>query len=140
MSLILDNLDFIANIIEVATLLFAILAWIQSSRLNRRVREERMKMNKEVKIKLVNGDKSYIVPVPLKGSEVSRAEILGRLGMIPIKPEKAINVKSPRFSISYLSTDAFMNRLNEIDEITSDTTVEISCTDEEFQQFKFAEV
>jgi len=56
-------------------------------------------------------------------AEITRAEILGRLGMILMK------LRGCRFS------PEFLRRLNEIIQGSEDTVLTIPCTQQEFEQF-----
>ncbi|RMG71803.1 MAG: hypothetical protein D6711_14480 [Chloroflexi bacterium] len=130
-----NNLDNIANIIQIVTFVTSIFIWIQTTKINRAVRLESSRQNKQVSIRLTNGNEYYELPVKLRGSEVSRAEILGRIGMIPINPDKKLGDRG--FLITYTSGEAFMRRINEILDATQDTILEIPCKNEEYNQFNF---
>ncbi len=65
----------------------------------------------------------------LRRAELTRAEILGRLGMIPMK------TKGSRFSLSYLNKPEFLAQINQIMDGSGDAVLTIPCTQEEFEQF-----
>ncbi len=71
--------------------------------------------------------------LPLKSGRMnevaSTAEILGRIGMIPVKD------KGERFKLTHLNTREFLRRVNEIVEGDNDTTLSIPCAKDEFEQF-----
>lgn len=69
------------------------------------------------------------LPVELRGAKTTRAEILGRLGMIPMKQSGS------RFSVAFLNTPEFLRRLNEIIQGGEGTVLTIPCTQKEFEQF-----
>lgn len=82
----------------------------------------------EVALRLVGEDQSVTLPLEMLRKDVSRAELLGRLGMLPMRQ------KGQRFSIQSLSTPAFMRAVNEVVEGNSSILV-IHASREEFDQF-----
>lgn len=92
------------------------------------------RINDQIKIFLVvDGGNSLRVrelPLRLRRGDVTRAEVLGRIGMMPMRePGK-------RFSIRYLATPAFLDDLNAVADGKS-SELEIRCSDEELGQFIF---
>jgi hypothetical protein len=127
----MEKLYQLANIISIISTVFSILAWINSWQVNRRLKREQRRQNKKIKIELICGSKSYELPGEIRRAEFSRAEVLGLLGMIPMK------VKGQRFVLGYLNTPKFRFRFNEILEGGNDTILQISCNEEEYNQFEF---
>ena len=125
----LEIMGIVANILGIAGAMFAAGAWLKTRWIQREMQAEKARQNKKVKIVLQHGGQSHELPVELRRTELTRSEILGRLGMVPMK------VRSKRFSIAYLNTDKFLRRINEIMAGTTDAILEISCTREEFEQF-----
>jgi hypothetical protein len=74
------------------------------------------------------------LPIELRRAELTRAEILGRIGMIPMKE------KGKRFSLEYLNTSKFLRRINEIIEGHGDSDLVIPCTEEELNQFDYRKI
>ncbi len=68
------------------------------------------------------------LPMHLKRRDVSRPEILGRLGMVPTKARGA------RFALRHLSSPEFMDAINRVAE-GKGSRVEILCSQEELDQF-----
>lgn len=130
-----DNMDEIANVIEIVTFFVAVSIWFMTTRINQNVRLEKKRREKQVAIRLVNGNLYYELPVKLRGSEVARGEILGRIGMIPIDQNNKLTDRG--FLIEYISSEAFIRRINEIQDETNNTILEISCNDKEYLQFKY---
>jgi hypothetical protein len=60
---------------------------------------------------------------------VTRAEVLGRIGMIPMKQ------KGQRFSLKYLSKPDFLKQINQIAAGKGENVLTISCNKEELEQF-----
>ena len=119
----------ILGIIGFLGTIFALLAWLQSRSHYKEYQAERKRQNKEITIRLEHGPEFHEMPVKLRRAEFTRAEILGRLGMIPTKEPTA------RFSIDSINTYEFLRRVNEIIDGDINTVLSISCTEEEFNQF-----
>lgn len=91
--------------------------------------EKRLKQHVQVVLKLQGEDgKSITLPLELVRRDVSRAELLGRIGMLPMRE------KGARFSIRAISSPATMRELNTVVEGKSSTIV-IPVTGEEIEQF-----
>jgi len=82
-----------------------------------------------VVLKLEAEERSVALPLVMLRRDVSRAELLGRIGMLPMRQ------KGTRFSIRSMSTSAFMWAVNSVVEGTTDTLV-IPVTSEELDQFE----
>lgn len=119
----------IADIAGILGAIFALFAWIQTRQLRKEIEKEKQRMNKKVTVTLSLGQQKIEVPVDLRRAELTRAEVLGRLGMIPRKGEKG------QFSLRYLNTPDFFKQINQIIDGTGDSVLTISCTPEEFEQF-----
>jgi len=120
-----------SDIIGVLGGIFALLAWIQSFRIREELKHEKQRINKKVKVILSHGKDAIELPVELRRAELSRAEILGRIGMLPMRQ------KGARFSLAYLSEPEFLRRLNEVVEADGNTILTIPCNKDEFEQFDF---
>jgi len=87
------------------------------------------RQNEKISVVLSVGDDTDVkVPGNIRRADFSRQEVLGRIGMIPMK-EKG------RFSISYLNKEAFLDNINMIAESEGDKTLYIHCTQKEIGQF-----
>jgi len=128
---------WISNIADVIGILGALLAAIFSIKTNVELRREKQRLSGRIKILLKHGDQVYPLPVDLTREELSRAEVLGRLGMIPINDEKRLVEKQPRFLLNHLNSEAFLTQLAKIRADHGDTTLEIPCSKAEFEQFDF---
>jgi len=84
----------------------------------------------EVALRLEGEDSAIPLPLEMLRKDISRAELLGRLGM-------ALKNQGQRFSLRAMSTSAFMRSLNEVVEGKTSTLV-IPCTKEELDQFATA--
>ena len=96
--------------------------------------QEMSKVNSQhIPIILCNGGKKKELPLKFRLSDLTRAEVLGRIGMLPMKKS------GQRFEISYLNTPEFIGNINRIRDNYGNEglMLEISCNDEEFDQFNF---
>lgn len=95
--------------------------------------KQRRLNNEKISVYLESETRYYRLKGELRREEVSRAEVLGRVGMIPtVDPKK-------RFRIEYASTDEFINELNDIRETThkgSNVRFSILCSEDELNQFE----
>lgn len=122
-------LSHVADFVVILSAVFALLAWLNASRLRSEIEHEKRRQEKKIKIVLRHGEKALDLPLELRHKEFTRAEILGRLGMIPMKE------KGKRFSLGYLGTKEFLEQLNSISEGDSESILVIPCEKEEFEQF-----
>lgn len=81
----------------------------------------------KVALQLEGEDRTVNLPLEMLRKDISRAELLGRLGM-------ALKNQGQRFSLRAMSTPAFMRLVNEVVEGKTSTLV-IPCTKEEIEQF-----
>lgn len=90
--------------------------------------------NQLITLKIQNRETNVFYELPMKivRYQTSRSEILGLLGMIPL-----LESRNRRYSISYLSTIPFLEQIREVQDMKKDVLV-IPCSDQEFQQFDFA--
>lgn len=129
--------DWISNASDIIGVLggtFAFLAWIQTLRLRKFQIAERERLNSMIRVVLQHEDKQYELPFPLRRSEFTRAELLGRLGMIPIKNDES-EKEQKRFSIAYLNSRDFFERMNRIVQGEGDDRLVVPCEWKEFNQF-----
>ena len=113
---------------------FALMAWIQSGLVNKRMKKEDLRKNQKVTLLLiVNDDKGrqYELPYPLRRDEFTRAEVLGRIGMIKMK------ISGKRFEIAYTNTAEFIEKISEIRHGSGEQRLCVLCTKSEYEQFSF---
>ena len=89
--------------------------------------------NDKIAVVLSHGSKKLELPVELRRAEFTRAEILGRIRMMPRKD------KEKPFQLSYSGTREFLQQINQIAESEGDATMIIPCTEKEFSQFDLLE-
>ena len=125
------HFGFFADVLSVVGTVFAFFGWLQAKANNKQMTREQERMNSRIKVMLrENTTKRQIVlPVHLRRLEVTRAELLGRIGMIPMKN------KSNRFALNYLHTASFLEELNRIQASNQEEKLIIPCSSEEIEQF-----
>jgi hypothetical protein len=109
--------------------IFAFFAWLQARRVSRELKAERLRREKKIRVILCHGDEKLELPMEMQRGEFTRAELLGRLGMLPTEDGK-------RFSLRYLNTPEFLTSINEINRGEGDEIMLIPCIKEEIRQFK----
>jgi hypothetical protein len=124
--------DWISNSADIIGIISAILAAIFSIKTNVELKHEKLRLNGKIQVQLKQGDNIYNLPTIIQRAELSRAEVLGRLGMIPMKAGS----KQPRFSIDAVSSTLFVQEIDKIKNGTGDATLIILCTQNEFKQFE----
>jgi hypothetical protein len=92
--------------------------------------QEQKRQEQRISVILQNGARQRLeLPVELRRAELTRAEILGRIGMIPMK------AKGQRFSLEYLNTPEFLRQINQILASDSNSVLTIPCNESEYAQF-----
>ena len=120
----------IAEICSILSALFALFAGINTFLLRKKFTQEHQRLNKKIKVILQYGAESLELPVELRREELSRTEILGRLGMLPMKAEG-----HPRFSLNYINKPEFLRQINDIKVNDGEHILTIPCSEDEFRQF-----
>ena len=96
-------------------------------------REKIKRSCEEIFIVLKDGCEEVWFPEPLRRSQFSRNEVLGVVGMIPMKEH------GKRFAIKYTSDPEFLRDVNRISEGDTDGKIYIRCTKKELEQFDVPE-
>lgn len=126
----MELFNAIGSFVSILAALFSLLAWLKARRVQKDLQNEKARQSKKITVTLQHGGKGSLeLPVELRRAELTRAEILGRLGMIPMK------TKGSRFSLSYLNKPEFLAQINQIMDGSGDAVLTIPCTQEEFEQF-----
>lgn len=109
----------------------AFLAWIQARVISRNVRQEKERLNQEIKIELQGEDEGHVIQLPfaLRRRELARSELLGLIGILPMKNPKE------RFEIRFLSTAKFRELISRVQDGKQATVMTIPCTNNEIEQF-----
>jgi hypothetical protein len=126
-------LGIISDIIGISSAVFAFFAWQESRRTNARAKLEENRQDRKVKVILHSDSREFELPFELRRMEFSRAEVCGRIGMIPMKE------KGKRYSIKFLNDPEFLRELNRISDSRGDETLVIRCSEDEINQFDISE-
>lgn len=122
-------IGIVADIIGVFGAGFALFAWRKAYQIRQDLEQEKSRQARKVTVVLQYGADKVELPVELRRAELTRAEILGRIGMIPMK------TKGQRFSLSYLNTPEFLRQLNQTIVGDGDVILTIPCERHELEQF-----
>lgn len=130
---VLSLVSNFADVLALISAIFAVAAWYQARKARREATYERNRLAQPVAImlRLVGEDREITLPVSLRRADVSRAEVLGRLGMIPMRE------KGKRFSIKHLGSNEFLVQLDALREGNgTQRQLVIPCSVEEIEQFE----
>ena len=127
---LLEIMGAIADTIGIAGALFSLWAWQNTKQIKEHQKQERKRLAQRIRIVLNYGERNIELPIGLQRSELTRAEIFGRIGMIPMK------TAGQRFSLLYLNTPEFLEQLEQIREGTTKSVFTIPCTEAEIEQFQ----
>lgn len=125
-------ISFLSTISDVAGALgafFALFAWLQARAMRGEIEREKQRLETKIVIRLHNGTRRIVLPISLRRRELTRAEVLGRIGMLPMRePGK-------RFSLAYLATPQFLEMLDEAQTSIAPVAIDIPATPTEIEQF-----
>lgn len=130
----MEIVSLTADIAGILAAIFSLFAWLKAKQIQEDIEKERTRLKQEVQIVLRHGGQS--IPLPsliLTRSELTRSEILGRLGMIPTKEAK-------RFVLSHTTTPEFLSQIKDIMDGKREGTLIIPCTKSELEQFDLSNV
>lgn len=124
-------LGITADIIGVLSAVFALLAWFNTIRIRNDQKREQDRLSQKVRLtlKAKNTDDFIELPGEMRRAEVTRAEVLGWVGMLPMKE------KGKRFEIAYMNSADFLRQLSEVQTGNGDVIFVLQCTKEELHQF-----
>jgi hypothetical protein len=132
-----DNwLSFSADVIGIG---IAIGSLVTAIKVRNFQKYEKERLDQKITIRLVQKDEAGIaqafinIPGKMRREEMTRGEVLGWIGMLPMRIPRA------RFTIVSLSTKEFLEKMNEIQAAYGDRLFEIDCTEEELMQFRVKE-
>jgi hypothetical protein len=125
------HFGFFADVLSVIGAFYAFFAWLQAKANSKQITREQQRMNSRIKVILVENvsKRQIVLPVPPRRLELTRAELLGRIGMIPRKN------KSEFFVLSYLNSSSFFQELNRIQASDQEEDLVIPCNSQEIDQF-----
>ena len=91
------------------------------------------RQNEKISVVLKHDSGEIKIPGKVRREDFSRQEVLGRIGMIPMKE------KGQRFTIKYPNMTSFLEEVNRISESKGDGTLYIDCSKEDLEQFDLPE-
>lgn len=129
----MDNFGFIADLIGIISAFAAVAAWVNTKRIQKNQQQELDRLNQKIKVRLINpATQNYIdLNGEMRREEISRAEILGWIGMLPMIKEK----ERERFKLNFTNEADFFTRMNAVRAGSGDMLFEIDCAEDEFDQF-----
>jgi len=127
----MQYLSLAADVIGVLSGVFALLAWFNTIRIRRDQQREQQRLDEKVRLRLSSRDGTRVrnLPGAMRRDEVTRAEVLGWIGMLPMK------VTGKRYEIAYLNEADFLDQLSQVQTGRGETLLRIYCTADEFAQF-----
>lgn len=134
----MEFLSPIADLIGVFGAIFAGFAWRRTRNLQKSLEAEEKRLDKKVKVILKSPAEKITLQFDLRRRELTRAEVLGRIGMLPLFPFPDGKPKT-RFDIIYTNTEEFLKRMYEIMDSENDEEFIIICKPEEIKQFNLTE-
>lgn len=123
-----DVLGVTANIIGILGAIAATFAWLQSQSIKAQLDNEAKRQNERIRVILYNEDNEtnrIELPARIRRRDVSRAEVLGRIGMIN---------QGKRFDIVSLNSKEFIECLDNIAVGSSNQTLKIPLTRSEYEE------
>ena len=114
----LQNIDTLAG---VGSSVGVLALWVA------RIRDKRQGREK-IEVLLVCNGQVAVLPLHLRRADVARAEVLGRMGMVPMREA------GKRFSLDFLASEDFLEGINRVQDGKT-STLKILCEKEEFAQF-----
>lgn len=130
---LMDSLGWFANLTEIVGFIVLVLTLINTYLLRTQQQLDDKKITLLLEVEK-QPSKSYQLPGFVRRSEFTRAEIMGRLGMIRLKDE------AQRFyTLAYVQKNPkFLQNIQEIYDRKKEATMTIYCTESEYNQFDFS--
>lgn len=122
-----DSIDKLATIIGLISVVIA--AW-SAWKLRRETKRQWQKESEQIRVILRSPTREITLPVELQRGGLTRAELLGLIGMLPMQE------KGKRFELCFLHTHEFSQRLAMIRNSDVDFEFIVECSEEELEQFK----
>jgi len=124
-------LGITADVTGIFAAIFALFAWIQATLNHKYIKEAERLSNEKVSlvIRVRGGNDEIRLPSKIRRADLNRQEILGRIGMIPMKEPQV------RFALKYLNDSEFFDQLDKIHSGTDSVEIIVYCDDEELNQF-----
>jgi len=118
-----------ASVLQIITVVIALLGWLQTRRLDSELQKERQRQAQLIQIVLKNiqTNAEIALPIRLRRSEVTRSEVQGLIGMVCVSGE--------RYILAHLASPVFGEALEKVKASATDDLLVIPCSNTEFNQF-----
>lgn len=126
-----EEIGIIADILGIIAAVIAIWTLCNTYKILKENRAEKERLNQKVKIILKDYDSNNSIQLQgkISKSEILRYEVLGRIGMLPMKVPKT------RYEIRYIHSNEFFDQLNDVKKSHDKDKIIIPCSKEELDQF-----
>ncbi len=148
---IVDCIAFLANIIAVIGI--PITAYqiikgrseLKKSQEKKNKEERRKNEDMQIILKEKNTNRKIYLPNKIRRGELTRAEVLGRLGMMPMIPVSSSQSDTPkkdqrRFLIKKNATEEFIRAIDALYVSSEGKELIVNCDTEEMEQFDIEEI
>lgn len=125
----LDILGYVSTIISLISTAVSVAIWLRI-KTKEKFNEQRIK----IQLKVPNTTQSYDFPYEIERKFLSRSELQGLLGILPVKNA------SHRYSLSFLTTIAYFDKLKAAQDDENTTAIEIICTQAEWDDFDWDKI
>ncbi|HPE60797.1 MAG: CRISPR-associated protein Csx16 [Thiothrix sp.] len=124
-----DYFDKIGIAAALVAMVFSILVWLHQKR-----RERCENALVTVKLYCAEYGQSYVLPSPIRRKDLTRAEILGLLGMLPMRDN------GQRYNLSGVSSQPFLAALENAQVDSRVGEVRVPCSMKELEQFDLGQL
>ena len=130
---LIDMIDPVADAIGVVTAVFALWGWANTVVLRRQIADAERRRSAAIRVVLKSPTRIVELPLAMVRADMSRAELLGRIGMLPLTPASA-QAQGGRFRLRALGRPEFLVALAAVQRGERDELV-ISADEAEIDQF-----
>jgi len=123
----------IADAIGVITAVFALWGWANTAFLRRQIADAERRRLAAIRVVLKSPTREIELPLAMVRADLSRAELLGRIGMLPLAPAAA-QAQGGRFRLRAMGRPEFLVTLAAVQRGERDELV-ISADEAEIDQF-----
>lgn len=138
-----EIMEYFGNVANIAAVIGIIYGLYQYLTNQRKFKEEEIRKNTPITIRLVEkgGARKITLPNKVRRGDLTRAEVLGRLGMIPMLPDlDNPKNKQQRFEIKKNATEEFIRDIDHLNVSSKGDTLMINCETLEMNQFDTKEI
>ena len=127
-----------ANILALVSAVFSTIVWFY---LKRQERRENMLIS--INIAVNDHDITVRLPGKIRRKNLTRAEVLGMLGMLPMDNDKNSKSGKPRFKLDYLNDDGFFKVLEQaqVEPLIEEVVIRLSQTEiRQYDEARLSEI